>query len=129
MNFGRHFYGFWLHFGGHFGGQKLQKSMPKLNEKMDAILEGIFLKVPSEWEGSAPVRGARGEEGVGGGEGFASLQHAVHPSGGRGRRIYELPHCRRPSQNISEIHMEQDSYLEKSLFNDKSEFSRSVGEL
>ena len=42
MKFGRHFYGFRLHFGGHFGGKKLQKSMPKLNEKMDAILEGIF---------------------------------------------------------------------------------------
>ena len=42
MNFGRHVYGFWLHFGGHFGGQKLQQSMPKLNEKKDVILESMF---------------------------------------------------------------------------------------
>ena len=35
-------YGFCLHVGAHFEGKTLQKSMPKLNEKMDAILEAIF---------------------------------------------------------------------------------------
>ena len=33
---------FWFHFESHFRGKKIQKSMPKMNEKMDAILEGIF---------------------------------------------------------------------------------------
>ena len=68
MNFGRHFYGFWLHFGGHFGGQKLQKSMPKLNEKMDAILEGIFGASAEQMGGvggGAEAYGRRGGRGGG----------------------------------------------------------------
>ena len=31
--------GFWLHFGKHFGGKMLQKSMPKFDEKKDANFE------------------------------------------------------------------------------------------
>ena len=31
-----------LYVGDHFGGKMLQKSMPKLDEKLDAILEGIL---------------------------------------------------------------------------------------
>ena len=36
------FNGFWLHFGDHLGGKNLQKSMPKLDEKLDAISEAIL---------------------------------------------------------------------------------------
>ena len=43
-----------------------------------------------EWEGSAAVRGARGEEGVGGGGRSKSLEHAVHllEAGGGGFMSY-----------------------------------------
>ena len=36
------FDGIWLHLGGHFGGKNLQKSMPKLGEQLDAILEAAL---------------------------------------------------------------------------------------
>ena len=42
---------FWLHFGPHFGGNRLQKSIPKLNEK-NAMLEGMFSEHATGWRDS-----------------------------------------------------------------------------
>ena len=68
------FDGFRLHFEDHVGGKKLQKSMSKLNEKTDAILEAIW---GSDWRGRRHGVRPRGGGGVVGDEDL-KVPHAVH---------------------------------------------------
>ena len=52
---------------------------------MDTFLNAILEEKVIHLEGSAAVRGARGEEGVGGGGRSKNLEHAVHlPEAGGG---------------------------------------------